>query len=192
MAEPSKKDIQVKPVVKTPAKVKKKGKFASFVDKFFVEDVQSVVKWGVQEVAIPALKKLLVEFVDNTMNSMVYGFGTNDTRRRGSAVSNVSYREYWSRPAREEPRPSPRDDIYSFGTIEVPSERAAVDALDQMRDIISRYGLVTVAHFLEMVRIQPRSTDFNYGWTSLAGAKYRRMPNGWYEISLPRVMQIDE
>lgn len=190
----SKKDIQVKPVVKNPAKLKKKGKFAEFVEKFFVEDIRSVLKWGVSEVMIPALKKLLVEFVDSTANTMVYGHGSASPARRASAVGNVSYREYWARPRdRGESYADNRtaNDIYSYGSALVPSAAAAKDALDQMDSIIKTYGFVTVGHFLEMMRIQPRSTDFNYGWTSIAGAKYVRVPSGDYEIQLPRVMQID-
>ena len=190
----SKKDIQVKPVVKSPAKLKKKGKFANFVEKFFVEDIRSVLKWGVSEVMIPALKKLLVEFVDSTANTMVYGHGSASPTRRVSSVGNISYREYWARPrdrgeSYEENRVA--SDIYSYGTVLAPSKEAAKDALDQMNSIIRTYGFVTVGHFLEMMRIQPRSTDFNYGWTSIAGAEYIRVPSGEYEIRLPRVMQID-
>lgn len=196
-AQTSKKDIKAKSVVRNPVKIKKKSKFGEFVDQVFVADFKSVLSWGLSEVIIPSIKKLFVEFVDNTVNSMVYGKGASVDRRRITGTSNVSYREYYSNSrVRDDVYRDRHNEVYSYGTVDVKDEVDARRVLNEMEDFIRTYGFVLVANFFEMIStrenpIHPRSTDYNYGWTSLAGAKYTRLPNGECRISLPRVMEID-
>ena len=191
----TKKESQKAPkVVKNPVKIKKKGKLAQIASSFFVEDLKSVLSWGVHEVIIPAMQRLFVDFVDSTANSMVYGRG-NGIPKRGSAVRNVgvSYMDYYDRKRSE--RISAYDgrheEVYSYGTVEVATRDEARDVLNHMAAAIDRYGYVTVGHFMEMLNVQPRSTDFNWGWTSIEGARIIRVRSGGYEISLPKVMQIE-
>lgn len=193
----AKKEQQVKAqkVVKNPVKIKKKGKFAQIVSSFFVDDIKSVLSWGVREVIIPAMQRLFVDFVDSTANSMVYGRG-NGIAKRGSAVRNVdgaSYRDYYERRRTDRIRAydDRHEEVYSFGTVEVATRDEARDVLNHMAAAIDRYGYVTVGHFMEMLNVQPRSTDFNWGWTSIEGARIIRVHSGGYEISLPKVMQIE-
>ena len=184
---------QIKKVVKNPAKIKKKSKLATFAESFFIEDIKSVFSWAATDVAVPALKKLFVEFIDNTANSMVYGKGSVNYRdRRRPVGDNISYRAYWDdRPRRSDVYEDPHNDVYSYGTITVDTRDEANDTLNQMQDVIDRYGMVLVSHVLEMVKIPPRSTDSNYGWTSIRGAKYVRTMDGRWKIILPKVMPID-
>lgn len=195
-----KKFYKVEKVVKNPVKVKKKGKFAKLVDQFFVEDLKSVWSWGLTEVIIPSLKRLFVEFIDNSVNSMVYGKGANN-KIKGSTVGNVSYREYWDRPRtrdyysssreQEEMYAKRHDDVYGYGEYYIRTEDETKKVLRTMQQCIDTYGLLTVAHFLQMVGVDPRSTDYNYGWTSVNGVTYTILSDGWCRISLPRVMPIE-
>lgn len=179
-------------IVKNPVKVKKKNKLAKLAESFFVEDIKSVLSWGVTEVAIPALKKLFVEFIDNTANSMMYGHGSGEYQKRRSSVGNISYREFYNtRRNISDAYAMRHTEVYSFGTVEVETKEEAKDVLKHMDANIREYGFITVGHFLQMLDVQPRSTDFNYGWTSISGARIIGIPNGGYEISLPKVMQID-
>lgn len=184
---------QIKKVVKNPAKLKKKSKLATIAESFFMEDIKSVLSWAATDVVIPALKKLFVEFVDNTANSMVYGKGSSNYRdRRRPAGADISYRAYWDdRPRRVDTYEDRHTDIYSYGVLTVDTKEEAKNVLEQMQDVIDRYGMVRVDWVFEMVRIQPRSTDSNYGWTSIRGSKIVGTMDGRWKIILPRVMPID-
>lgn len=190
-----KESLKTQKVVKNPVKIKKKGKLAQIASSFFVDDLKSVLSWGVREVIIPAMQRLFVDFVDSTANSMVYGRG-NGVTKRGSAVRNVggvSYMDYYDRKRTERIREydGRHEEVYSFGTVEVETREEARDVLNHMAAAIDRYGYVTVGHFMEMLNVQPKSTDFNWGWTSIEGARIIRVHSGGYEISLPKVMQIE-
>lgn len=190
-----KESLKTQKVVKNPVKIKKKGKLAQIASSFFVDDLKSVLSWGVREVIIPAMQRLFVDFVDSTANSMVYGRG-NGVPKRGSAIRNVgeaSYMDYYNRRRSDRVRAydDRHEEVYSFGTVEVATRDEARDVLNHMAAAIDRYGYVTVGHFMEMLNVQPRSTDFNWGWTSIEGARIIRVHSGGYEISLPKVMQIE-
>lgn len=184
---------KIQKVVKNPVKIKKKSKLAKFAESFIVEDIKSVLSWGANEVVIPALKKLFVEFIDSTANSMVYGHSV-DPRRRGSSTSNISYRDYYSSPTVRRTSVDPYDvkheEVYSLGTVEVKTKEEAEDVIRDMYSYIERNGYIEVGVFMEMLGVNPRQTDFNWGWTSIAGARAIHRYGGGWEISLPRVMEI--
>lgn len=182
-----KKEIQT---IEGNIKIKPKNKFTKFMEQFIEEDLKSVLSWAAKDVLVPALKKMFVEFIDNTANSMVYGRSNRPTR---SATSNISYREYYDRP-RNDYRESwtfQADDIYSVGSIEVESRAKALEILDRMDDYIACYRVMTVGAFMQMLKKQPKSTDFNYGWSSTKSAKIHPGRHGGYVIELPRVIPID-
>lgn len=181
----------VKKVVNGPVKLKQKSKLQKFAENFIVEDIKSVLSWAAMDVVIPALKKLFVEFVDNTANSIVYGRDSGYQRGR-SSTGNISYQSYYDRQKpRQDNYPVRTNEIYSYGTVEVSTRAEAENVLNTMDDYISRYRMVTVGTFLEMVGITPRQTDFNYGWMSIRSAEILRMRDGSYQIKLPKVMPLD-
>lgn len=192
------KSEEAQPVVEenqpiVEAKLKKKGKFRKFMDRFIEEDLRSVMSWAAEDVLIPALKKMFVEFVDNSVNSMVYGRGSGKSSK--SSTGNISYREYYDKPRSEsrwsqEHSPS-SSDIYSVGELEVPSEDAAVRLADRMDEYISRYGFLKVGIFMEWVNERPTSSDFDYGWSSVRGLSWHPTWNGKWVMKLPKVIPVD-
>lgn len=169
------------------AKIKQKGKFAKFMETFIEEDLKSVLSWAAKDVLVPALKKMFVEFVDNTASSMVYG--RSNGRPSKSSTSNISYREYFDRPM-ERYGSYRSEDIYSIGTVEVSSREKAYEILDRMDAYIAEYRFITVGYFMQMIGQQPRHTDFNYGWSSVRSAEVIQSRGAWV-IRLPKVMPID-
>lgn len=171
------------------AKIKKKGRFEKFIETFIEDDLKSVLSWAAKDVLVPALKKMFVEFIDNTANSMVYGRSSKPYK---SATSNISYREYYPPKNDYQPSWSSRaDDIYSIGTVEVPDKQTAYEILDRMDAYINEYRFITVGYFMQMIKQQPRHTDFNYGWSSVRSAEVTPGRGGTWIIKLPKVMPLD-
>lgn len=65
------------------------------------------------------------------------------------------------------------------------SRKDAEDVLDTMRNMISTYGVVSVADLHDLTGAIANYTDSNYGWTALNSAKVVRVRNG-YLLKLPR------
>ena len=66
----------------------------------------------------------------------------------------------------------------------------AEDVLDRMREIVSNYGIVSVADLYELAGVVGNYTDQRYGWTGLRNTDVVRTRYG-YQIRLPRAMVIE-
>ncbi len=61
--------------------------------------------------------------------------------------------------------------------------------LDDMIDILEKYGVVTVAEFHELCDITSNYTDNLYGWVNLKEAEIIRIRAG-YKLSLPLAIRL--
>ncbi len=70
------------------------------------------------------------------------------------------------------------------------SRRGDADAvLDEMDEIISKYGLASVADLYELAGVTSNFTDQRYGWTTTRNARVIRVYGG-YAIELPKPTHI--
>ena len=62
----------------------------------------------------------------------------------------------------------------------------------QMKDVIARYGVVTIADMYEMAdpNLTAPYTSHKYGWMDVSGAEAMRVRDG-YILKLPRAVPID-
>lgn len=178
---------KVKRVVKGKVKTKKKNEMTKFKDVFISEDASNVKSYIFMDVLVPAVKKAISDIVRDGIDMILYG--ESGKREKGKSSSYVSYRDYNKRDERRDNRSArPRFD-YDDLIFENRGEAEAV--LEQMCDMIDRYGLVTVADMYDMADLTQPFTSNRYGWTRLGTAEVVRAGRDGYIIKLPRAVPID-
>ena len=60
----------------------------------------------------------------------------------------------------------------------------------RMDELVSTYGLVSVADFFDLLGVTGNYTDNNYGWTDIRNAKVMRVKDG-YMIKLPKALPLN-
>lgn len=176
--------IKIDPVVKAPAKTKKRSKLWKLADMFVPDDVKDIRSYIEEDVIVPAIKKGIQESV----NAFLYGKGGAKSKDSSLSAHRVSYRSYYDEPERRSPVPSRGG--YDMNDIIFEDRGDAEQVLDSLYDLLHRYKLVTVATLCELSNVKSTSEDYNYGWTDLSRAEVIRVYNG-YTIRLPRPMPID-
>jgi len=170
-----------------------------FLDTFIAGDGHSVGHYVVFEILVPAFRDLIADVVSQGVEKMVYGDARSSSRRTGarpgSGSNYVSYNRYSSSSPpwrggdrREEPRPSLSNRArasHNFDEIILQTRPEALEVLDRMFDLVSRYGQVTVSELYDLVGLTGNFTDEKYGWTDLRGADAERVRDG-YVLRLPK------
>lgn len=184
--QPEETRPKVEKVVTSEVRTKKKTGFNKFADEFISEDAKNVKSYIVTDVLIPAVKKTISDIITNGIDMLLYG-GKGSGSRSGSA-SKVSYRSYYD-SGRRDSLPSVRSS-YSYDDVVIANRGEAEDVLTRMDELLSRYGVVSVADFYDLVGVQCSYTDNRYGWSDLRMASVVRVRDG-YQIKLPRAMPLD-
>lgn len=89
------------------------------------------------------------------------------------------YSEYYRRSS------EPRDDIYILN-----SRTEAEEVLENLRNILTNYGSVTVADYKELIGIISSFKENKLGWTDLSNAEIIRSFDGW-TVVLPEPKKLD-
>lgn len=172
---------------------KKKNGIQKFVDVFISEDANNVESYILLDVLVPAIKKAISDIVTNGIDMILYG-GTGKTKSN-SAASKISYRSYYDR---ENGRENDRRDYsaartktgYNYDDIILDNRGEAEDVLSRMDELISTYGLVSVADLYDLVGITGNYTDNKYGWTDIRSASVIRVRDG-YMLKLPKALPLN-
>lgn len=189
--EAAKEEKRVEKVVRGKVKIKKKNEVRKFTDVFVAEDAQNVKEYLLMEVAVPAIKNTIIDLITNGVTMLFNGETGSKSRRRSGDY--VSYRDYSSRDRdrRDRRDVAPRG-RFDFDDLVFGSRSDADDTLEQLDDIIERYGFATVLELYESADLGASApwTAQNYGWTSLRSAEVRKVRDG-YVIKLPKAMPRD-
>ena len=148
---------------------------------------KNVITHLVDDVAIPAGKKLVVDFFKNGIEMLVYG---NDSRdRKRSVADKVSYNSMYSHRDRyyEEPRTRRGMD---FDVIVFDNRGDAEMVLARMDDVIDQYGWVRVSDLYDLLGMSCDYTCNDYGWSSLGTARIVPLRSGGFGLDLPRASVI--
>lgn len=190
--EPIEDVRKVEQIVTAPVKTKKKSVWSKIKEEFISEDGKTVGDYILLDVLIPAAKKTISDSVTNAVDMVLYG--GRAPKRNDIPGSRVSYRTYYESNQRNSyystPRVSSVSD-YSYDEIIFQNRGDADAVLNELHDIIHRYGLAKVADFKDLAGVNGSFTDNKYGWTDLRYASIKRERNGGYFIDLPRPMPID-
>lgn len=171
---------------------RKRGLGRQFKETFIGGDARSSMEYVMFDVLIPSAKDMLFEAFESGFRRYIFG-EDNRKRRSGSSdgysgLGHVAYNRMNPSAAKTaEPRLLSRRSRarHDFDELIIPSRPEAEEVIDQMFDLLSRYGEVSVADLYELTGIQSTHTDMKWGWTSLRGAKALRTHKGGFLLDLP-------
>lgn len=187
--ESSEEKKKVEKVVNGTVKSKKKSEIKKFADVFISEDAVNVKSYILLDVLIPAVKKAISDIVTNGIDMILYG-ETNRTKK-SSGASKISYRSYYDRPNDHKETSSLRTRTgYSYDDIILDNRGEAEEVLSRMDELVSTYGMVSVADLYDLVGITGNYTDNKYGWTDIRSARVDRVRDG-YMIKLPKALPFN-
>lgn len=180
-------DKKVEKVVTSSVKSRKKSEVRKFADIFVPEDTNSVKSYILMDVVIPGVKNAIADVV----SIILFGEAGRIGGKKSSG-SKVSYQRYYD-DRRDDRRDYNRPRMaqgYEYDDVIIESRGDAELVLDQLEEIISTYGVASVADLYDLVGITGRGyTDNKYGWTDIRNAKVVRVRDG-YILQLPRALPI--
>ncbi len=180
---------KVEKVIAGTVKSKKKSEIRKFTDVFISEDIDNVKSYILLDVLIPAIKKAISDIVTNGIDMILYG-ETGKTKSN-SIASKVSYRSYYDgRNGRRDYSAIRTKISYNYDDIIFDNRGEAEDVLSRMDELISTYGLVSVADLYDLVGVTGNYTDNKYGWTNIRSASVIRVRDG-YMLKLPKALPLD-
>lgn len=170
---------------------KKRSSIKKFGDVFVGDDATNVKNYVVEDVLIPALKKLLDDIVSNGIHMFLYGDTVSDRNRRNT--SRVSYSSYSSsNSSRSTDQSSNRRTNYEFDDVIVDSKASAEEVFEHMDDIIDAYGKVSVGDLYDLVGLTGHYTDNDYGWYNIKSARTERQRDGSYLLVFPKIIPLKD
>jgi hypothetical protein len=174
-----------------------------FMQTFVAEDADSVGRYILMDVLIPAFKDVISDVVSQAVDRTLFGGNRNGPRRsglRGNTGGPVSYNRYASSGGSIFSRQQPRDErptisrrargSHDFDEIVLATRTEADEVIDRLFDLISQYEQATVSDLYELVGLEAKFTDERWGWRELKGAGVSRV-NGGYLLDLPKPEQLD-
>lgn len=187
-----KKEIS-KASLSAPVQVKKPSPLKKISDNIVADSGKSIGKHIWYDVAAPMLKRFFADSLIDSVNIIFYGStGRRDSRPGGTYVSwrddFHDYGRYSRDPRRDDP--PVRRSAYDFDEFTFRTRRDAEDVLNQLDAILSRYKILSVADFYEVVDVTPPFTAHRYGWTDIQSADVASGRDGYY-IRMPKPSPLD-
>ena len=181
---------KVTKVVNGPVKTKRND-VRKLADIFISEDISNVKSYIFMDVLVPAIKKAIYDIVTNGIDMFLYG--GSGKGRNNQPGAKVSYRNYYEQKNNRGYRVSDnvrQSNAFDYDDIVFNNRGEAEAALQQMKDIIARYGIVTVNDLYEMTPLSAPYTSQKYGWMDVSNVDIVRVRDG-YILKLPRAVPID-
>ena len=176
------------------AKQKEPSFWKMFLSSFLPSDVghKDIKEYLAKDVIAPGVKDLLYNFVCDTLHLRLYGNAASKKSSTSIFGGTTSYRSYYESNQRTvaanrdsaKPQNAMPEILYS-------SRKDAETVLLEMKKIIADFGTASVGDLLDLSRLVPTPTDFDFGWSNLQNADIRRS-NGGFELVLPPARPIDK
>jgi hypothetical protein len=175
---------------------RKKSLGKQFKETFIGGDAKTAVRYAMFDILLPAARDMVIDVTTQGLEKLIFG---DSRRRRGSTppqagpTGYVSYDRYQmgsrqSAPQRALSRRARAQ--HDFDEIVLTSRVEAEEVIDQMNEIISRYGVVSVADLYELIGLPSTHVDNKWGWSNLPGAGVARVRGGFL-LDLPEPQPLD-
>lgn len=195
---------KIERVTSAEAGRRKRGLGRKFKDAFIGGDPRMAAEYMVTDVFIPAIQDTVIDAVQGGFERWIRGEGARPRRRGGApsnAYSDLGHVDYTPRGlgTRSSSNRTPTPRMLSrksrakgaFDELIIPSRGEAEEVIDQMFEILGRYGAVSVADLYELTGVQSSHTDMKWGWLQLRGAKAVRLRQGGFLLDLPEPEPLD-
>ena len=186
----------LKQVTSGEVRERKRSVRRQFQEAFVIGDMRTAVEYMLFDIALPSIREAIVDTLQNGVEKLFMGEG-----RRGAATppqtggrGYVNYTDFargggiMSGPQRAMSRANRAR--HNFNEYVLESRAEADEIIDNMYEVITQYGNVSVANLYELLGVATNHTDHKWGWTGLPGAGVRRVRNGWL-LDLPNPHPID-
>lgn len=193
--KPPPEEREKKPPV---AKGKLIHKDPNVLERFLGDDLRSIFDYVIRDVLFPGAKNLILDGLEYAFFHEVRGkrFNSSSAPPWYTYVNPSSYfgengraqatRISSSRPTRNGPsRRDPNRQVRSVSEVFFETKWEAEQVVENMTDIISDCGEITIGEFYEAAGLPTVSTDFNYGWTDISNVRVIKTRDGW-AIRLPK------
>lgn len=175
-------DKKIEKVVTGNVKTKKR-----FAGKLFgAQDVGDVKDYLIDEVAIPGVKNLILDFIIGGATKLL---GGKSRYTRSSGASKISYSDYYEKRDDRRPVATSSGGRFDFDEIIFPTRPDAEAVRDRMDEVIAKYGFVTVGDMYDMAGLSQPFTSQKYGWSSIVDSRVEPVRDG-YVIRLPKITTI--
>lgn len=168
---------------------------------FLGGDVDSVGRYLVTDVALPAIRNLIVDAATQGIEKMIYG-PDSPSKSRSRKRSNYRYdspsrdngrpRAYLPdqgpRPNRGGSRQRSRSDA---GDIILDTKADADRVLERLHDLIDQYELATVSDLFALMGLDSSYVDNKFGWYELPYSEVKQVREGWL-IVIPDAEPIED
>jgi hypothetical protein len=182
-------DKKLKRITSGEVRTRKRSVRKQFQDAFVVGDMRTAVEYMIFEVALPSMRDAVVD----SLTSGIERLFTGDGRRRGAgpspsgAAPYVNYGNMFGQGAGL--LATPKRGTGSRGRarhseIVLGTRAEAEEVIDQMFEVIERWGEISVADLYELLGVAADHTDQKWGWRNLGGATVRRVRDGFL-LDLP-------
>lgn len=200
-----KKEKNIKPLVTSDeVEVRKKPLTKKFAETMFNTDVKSVKTHLIHDILIPSIQDFIFNGLHDLIDTIFKDGDGGRVYRSSSKSSNTPYEKYFYKSAngsstvKSEPVETVSSPYDVYECIFDDSGKADV-ALEEMRSIISEFGVVTLNDYYELIGQTSKlgsATDSNFGWDNLDRARVVSLRGGRrgekrFTIDLPRLKQIN-
>lgn len=182
---------KIEKVVSGNVKLKKKNSLKKLGEVFISEDAPRIKSYLLEDVIIPAFKDLIEDVGTNGLRMLLRG--EVGARKSSHSGTRVSYGGFYKNKEidRRQPVAEPRlRTAFDYDDILIENRGEAEAVLDQMEEVIGKYGFVSVFDLYDMVDITAPHTSNKYGWTDIRTAKVVPVRGG-YVLKLPKPMPLD-
>lgn len=184
--EQEKQKKEIKKVVSGKTARKKKSLVQKAAGSFFGGDLSDVMGYVVDDVLLPAFRKLVWEGISNGAEMLIFGEVRSKKTKSGFNNYGKYFREASSGRSRDR-RSRSRGEV---DDIEFDDRWEAQDVLDSALDYLEQYDEITVADIYEMAGEDYDHVDTQYGWDNLKGARVVRSKD-CYILELPRPYKLE-
>ncbi len=189
-SEEVQKPENIKKVITGTATVRKGGLGRKILETFKGEDADSVGRYILFDVALPALKDLISDMVKGGVDRALYGSGaplrsSSSTTRTHTSYSKIGDSKKSGRALNRRDRAS-----HNFKEIIVDTRREGEAVIEKLQLIIEEYNVASVADFYELVDITGSFQDNKWGWSDIKSARVSHIREG-YLIEMPQPDPLD-
>lgn len=158
-------------------------------DAFIKNDGKTIRDYAFFDVFIPSVKRTVYDLITKIFGMALFGDKTGSVNGLGSSgyanqyqqvvyrASDVSYRPYSQNIQQRQTSYAPTGFDYENWVFENRGDIEAV--LNQLTDMIERYGFVTIVDLYDSVNKTAPYTAENYGWKTMNGCESVVCSGGW-------------
>ena len=158
------------------------------------DDAQTIGDFLIHDVLIPSVKNVIFDAVSQGSSRALFGTsgrGQSRSGRSGQSRGGAHFKTRYDQMAEEPRRGMSREARarHEFDEIILDSREDANSVIDDLIELVTKYGSATIADLYDLVGISGTFVDRHWGWSDLRTADVRQVRGGWI-LDLPRTIEL--